>query len=144
MGVLKNICVLLLPLILYGGYKFLKTYFLIVLILAHRYIPRLPFERFNELNPDVKDFVTPDDDIRSEYDFIIVGAGSAGSVLAKRLSENPEWNILLLEAGGGETLLTEIPITFFHNIPTEENWKYKTEPNADKHTSTMTKGADTR
>uniref|UniRef100_A0AAG5CRQ7 Glucose-methanol-choline oxidoreductase N-terminal domain-containing protein n=1 Tax=Anopheles atroparvus TaxID=41427 RepID=A0AAG5CRQ7_ANOAO len=57
-----------------------------------------------------------------EYDFVIVGAGAAGCVLANRLSENAQWKVLLLEAGPGENELQNIPIltTFLQN--SQYNW----------------------
>ncbi|KAK5638563.1 hypothetical protein RI129_012858 [Pyrocoelia pectoralis] len=61
------------------------------------------------------------------FDFIVVGAGSAGSVVASRLSENPNWKILLVEAGSLPSHDSDIPGLLFHLQNTEEDWKYKSE-----------------
>ena len=44
-----------------------------------------------------------------KYDYIVVGGGSTGCVVASRLSEDPLNNVLLLEAGGDGTLIAEVP-----------------------------------
>ena len=63
------------------------------------------------------------------YDFIIVGAGSAGSVIASRLSENSKVNVLLLEAGNKEHFYAQMPMSFglFINKP-GVNWRYSSQP----------------
>ncbi|KAF2886816.1 hypothetical protein ILUMI_19357 [Ignelater luminosus] len=63
-----------------------------------------------------------------EFDFIIVGSGSAGSVVANRLSQVNHWKILLLEAGSYPSSLSEIPVFFFDLQFTPEDWQYKMEP----------------
>ena len=63
------------------------------------------------------------------YDYIIVGAGSAGCVLANRLTEDPNVSVLLLEAGGPDARQEiHIPITFSKLFKGEEDWAYMTEP----------------
>ncbi|CAH1716930.1 unnamed protein product [Aphis gossypii] len=63
-----------------------------------------------------------------EYDFIIVGAGSAGAVVANRLSEVYAWNVLLIEAGEEEHFVMDIPLLANMLQFTHANWKYKTMP----------------
>ncbi|MFK7877223.1 MAG: GMC family oxidoreductase [Paracoccaceae bacterium] len=65
-----------------------------------------------------------------EADFIVVGAGSAGCVLANRLSENPKNKVVLLEAGGRDlNPWIHIPVGYFKTIHNPAvDWCYKTEP----------------
>jgi len=64
------------------------------------------------------------------YDYIIVGAGSAGSVLANRLSHSGRYSVLLLEAGGSDlTPYVQLPIGYGKTYYDQRvNWKYETEP----------------
>jgi len=76
----------------------------------------------------------PDVNRRDEgtYDYIIVGAGSAGCVLANRLSQDPDNKVLLLEAGGKDNYhWINIPIGYLFCIGNPRtDWMMKTEPDA--------------
>jgi len=68
--------------------------------------------------------------ILREYDFIVIGAGPGGCVVANRLSEQPDWSVLILEAGQDESVYTDIPALALTDIlyKTDYNWGYTAEP----------------
>ena len=67
---------------------------------------------------------------RARYDYVIIGAGSAGCVMAARLSEDPDVTVLLLEAGGSDrSVWVQMPSAL--SIPmnmSRFNWGYRSEP----------------
>ena len=67
----------------------------------------------------------------SGYDYVIVGAGSAGCTLAARLTEDPGVRVLLLEAGGKDRSPNiKIPAAFGKQFHTKLDWDYSTVPQA--------------
>eukprot|EP00048_Salpingoeca_helianthica_P016693 m.233669 g.233669 ORF g.233669 m.233669 type:complete len:617 (-) comp19258_c0_seq1:26-1876(-) len=71
----------------------------------------------------------PPFEMRASYDYIVVGAGSAGAVVAARLSEDPNVEVLLIEAGeDSENMTHSIPIASALLQRTNVDWMYRTEP----------------
>jgi choline dehydrogenase len=68
-------------------------------------------------------------EVHSQYDYIVIGAGSAGCVIANRLTEDPQTTVLLLEAGNPDTKPEiQIPAQASSLYGTEVDWGYLTEP----------------
>lgn len=66
--------------------------------------------------------------LHKEYDFVVVGGGSAGAVVASRLSEIKNWNVLLLEAGPDENEISDVPSLAAYLQLSPLDWAYKIEP----------------
>ncbi len=68
--------------------------------------------------------------LKSSYDFIICGAGAAGSVIARRLAENSACDVLLIEAGGSDEAESVLdPALWPTNLGSERDWGFQAEPN---------------
>lgn len=90
----------------------------------------------NSYRPDIVDpynrvHDVPLESVYEYYDFIVVGGGSAGAVVAARLSEISSWSVLLLEAGPDETVISDIPQLFPSLQQSDLDWKFHTEPTGE-------------
>lgn len=86
----------------------------------------ISFYRYDRVDPESR--TIDQQQLYSKYDFIVVGGGSAGAVVANRLSEIPHWNILLLEAGPDENEISDVPSLAAYLQLSKLDWAYKTQP----------------
>jgi len=94
-------------------------------------LSQLDYQRYKLMD----DIIYPQDSTRyvindEEFDFIIVGGGNAGSVLANKLSENIKWKVLLIEAGGDPFPITQVPCLWDRSLNSVADWQYKIQPDS--------------
>ncbi|MHC2017093.1 GMC family oxidoreductase [Methylobacterium sp. CM6247] len=69
-------------------------------------------------------------ELKPHYDFIVCGAGASGSVVARRLAENSEAQVLLIEAGGSDDAEAVLdPAQWPANLGSERDWGFQAQPN---------------
>lgn len=83
----------------------------------------LAFYQYDLFDPENRPFNQKQ--LWEEYDFVVVGGGSAGAVMANRLSEVQGYKVLLLEAGGHETEISDVPLLSLYLHKSKLDWKYR-------------------
>ncbi|KAH8245200.1 hypothetical protein KR032_006407 [Drosophila birchii] len=118
-------------------YQLFRLLFLQLLLVLIPTIPGIRLDSANKQNLEairrlglgnIVNLPLYNDAPQSHYDFIVAGAGSAGCTLASRLSENPKWSVLLIEAGGVENWIHQVPVLAAHLQSTASNWNYRSTP----------------
>jgi choline dehydrogenase len=117
----------------------LKAIFSIVTLIVFVFIVGIQFNiLYWPVRRAIDDSVLPNN---SEFDFIIVGGGSAGATLANRLTENPVFRVLLLESGGQDNhLAIKAPVLFTKLFKSVYDWSFHTVPQNEGRTHFWPRG----
>lgn len=105
----------------------------------------LPYNRLEKYHKNInkRNILNNSEDKIENYDYIIIGAGSSGSVLANRLSKSKNTTVLLLESGSNDNdFRVSLPLGMKFLVRTEKDWNYQSTPqkNIDNKEITIPRG----
>lgn len=111
-----------------------KKFFLKLFVYCPLFVFTVFFATWVYLSTEtIPNLVSFDEARKYSYDYIIVGGGTAGCILASRLSENADVSVLLIEAGSTFSPLAMIPFLTSQQQKTQNDWKLETV--SQKHSS---------